>query len=64
MVPGYGFVLNDTMDDFSVDGRANGTGYEPQKANLGGSIGNENSYVDRISQGREETVEFELSLYR
>ena len=33
MVPGYGFVLNDSMDDGSVEGRPNGTGYEPTKAN-------------------------------
>ncbi|WVF70603.1 gamma-glutamyltransferase [Kwoniella sp. CBS 6097] len=33
IVPGYGFVLNDSMDDFSVEGRPNGTGYEPQMAN-------------------------------
>ncbi|WVW82272.1 gamma-glutamyltransferase [Kwoniella bestiolae CBS 10118] len=33
IVPGYGFVLNDSMDDFSVEGRPNGTGYEPQVAN-------------------------------
>nr|XP_018267316.1 gamma-glutamyltransferase [Kwoniella dejecticola CBS 10117]OBR89474.1 gamma-glutamyltransferase [Kwoniella dejecticola CBS 10117] len=33
MVPGYGFILNDSMDDFSVEGRPNGTGYEPQVAN-------------------------------
>ena len=35
IVPGYGIVLNDSMDDFSVEGRPNGTGYEPQKANYG-----------------------------
>jgi len=35
IVPGYGFVLNDSMDDFSVVGRANGTGYEPSPANYG-----------------------------
>jgi gamma-glutamyltranspeptidase/glutathione hydrolase len=34
MVPGYGFVLNDSMDDGSVEGRPNGTGYEPTKANF------------------------------
>ncbi|KAL7425269.1 hypothetical protein Q5752_000957 [Cryptotrichosporon argae] len=34
MVPGYGFVLNDSMDDFSVEGVANGTGYEPSRANF------------------------------
>ncbi|OCF39520.1 gamma-glutamyltransferase [Kwoniella heveanensis CBS 569] len=34
IVPGYGFVLNDSMDDFSVEGRPNGTGYEPQVANF------------------------------
>ncbi|KAK8865895.1 gamma-glutamyltransferase [Kwoniella newhampshirensis] len=33
MVPGFGMVLNDSMDDFSVEGRPNGTGYEPQVAN-------------------------------
>jgi gamma-glutamyltranspeptidase/glutathione hydrolase len=36
MVPGYGFILNDSMDDFSVEGRPNGTGYEPSKPNFGG----------------------------
>ncbi|OCF55483.1 gamma-glutamyltransferase [Kwoniella mangroviensis CBS 10435] len=38
IVPGYGFVLNDSMDDFSVEGRPNQWGYEPQVANfvLGG----------------------------
>jgi gamma-glutamyltranspeptidase/glutathione hydrolase len=35
IVPGYGFVLNDSMDDFSVKGRRNGTGYEPTEANYG-----------------------------
>ena len=35
MVPGYGFVLNDSMDDFSVEGQRNHTGYEPSKANFG-----------------------------
>lgn len=30
----HGFVLNDTMDDFSVDGRPNYTGYEPSIANF------------------------------
>ncbi|ORY25464.1 gamma-glutamyltranspeptidase [Naematelia encephala] len=29
-----GFVLNDSMDDFSVQGRPNQTGYEPTKANF------------------------------
>lgn len=29
----HGIVLNDTMDDFSVQGRANYTGYEPSVAN-------------------------------
>ncbi|KAI9638894.1 nucleophile aminohydrolase [Dioszegia hungarica] len=33
MVPGYGFVLNNSMDDFSVQGRPNGFGYEPTPAN-------------------------------
>ncbi|WWD17920.1 gamma-glutamyltransferase [Kwoniella shandongensis] len=33
MVPGLGLVLNDSMDDFSVEGRPNATGYEPQVAN-------------------------------
>ncbi|KAL0252796.1 gamma-glutamyltransferase [Cryptococcus tetragattii IND107] len=33
MVPGYGFVLNGSMDDFSVEGRPNGFGYEPQVTN-------------------------------
>ena len=37
MVPGYGFILNDSMDDFSVEGRSNATGYVPQKANFGAS---------------------------
>lgn len=35
MVPGYGFVLNGSMDDFSVEGRSNGFGYEPQVTNYG-----------------------------
>lgn len=35
MVPGYGFVLNGSMDDFSVEGRPNGFGYEPQVTNYG-----------------------------
>ena len=35
MVPGYGFILNDSMDDFSVAGRPNATGYEPSPANYG-----------------------------
>ena len=35
IVPGYGFVLGDSMDDFSVVGKANGRGYEPQKENYG-----------------------------
>ncbi len=35
MVPEYGFILNDSMDDFSVEGRPNGTGYEPSPANFG-----------------------------
>ncbi|WVQ85542.1 gamma-glutamyltransferase [Cryptococcus sp. DSM 104549] len=34
MVPGYGIVLNCSMDDFSVEGRPNGTGYEPQVSNF------------------------------
>ncbi|WRT64127.1 gamma-glutamyltransferase [Kwoniella shivajii] len=34
IVPKYGFVLNDSMDDFSIQGRPNGTGYEPQPANF------------------------------
>ncbi|WWC66244.1 gamma-glutamyltransferase [Kwoniella pini CBS 10737] len=33
MVPNFGFILNDSMDDFSIKGRPNGTGYEPQIAN-------------------------------
>ncbi|ODO11948.1 gamma-glutamyltransferase [Cryptococcus amylolentus CBS 6273] len=33
MVPGWGFVLNDSMDDFSVEGRPNQFGYEPQVTN-------------------------------
>lgn len=37
MVPGYGFILNDSMDDFSVAGRPNATGYEPSEANYGSS---------------------------
>lgn len=35
MVPGYGFVLNDSMDDFSVEGTSNASGYEPSPANYG-----------------------------
>jgi gamma-glutamyltranspeptidase/glutathione hydrolase len=35
MDPSSGIVLNDSMDDFSVEGRANGTGYEPSPANYG-----------------------------
>jgi gamma-glutamyltranspeptidase/glutathione hydrolase len=35
MVPGYGFVLNNSMDDFSIEGRPNGFGYEPTEANYG-----------------------------
>lgn len=35
MVPGFGFILNDSMDDFSVKGRPNATGYEPSPANYG-----------------------------
>ncbi|KAK4684485.1 hypothetical protein P7C73_g5688, partial [Tremellales sp. Uapishka_1] len=33
IVPKHGIVLNDSMDDFSVHGRPNGTGYEPSPAN-------------------------------
>lgn len=43
MVPEYGLVLNDSMDDFSVKGRPNGTGYEPTKANYGESTANSGS---------------------
>jgi gamma-glutamyltranspeptidase len=35
MVPEFGFVLNDSMDDFSVQGQTNGTGYPAQQANFG-----------------------------
>lgn len=35
MVPEYGFVLNDSMDDFSIEGMPNGFGYEPTPANFG-----------------------------
>jgi len=34
MVPKWGLVLNDTMDDFSIEGRPNGFGYEPSPTNL------------------------------
>jgi gamma-glutamyltranspeptidase/glutathione hydrolase len=40
MMPKWGFVLNDTMDDFSIEGRPNGFGYEPSPTNLGASPGN------------------------
>ncbi|ORY34735.1 gamma-glutamyltranspeptidase [Naematelia encephala] len=33
IVPGYGFCLNDSMDDFSVEGKPNATGYAPSPAN-------------------------------
>ncbi|WWC86232.1 gamma-glutamyltransferase [Kwoniella dendrophila CBS 6074] len=33
MVPKYGFILNDSMDDFSIKGRSNYTGYAPQPTN-------------------------------
>jgi len=35
MVPKWGLVLNDSMDDFSIEGRPNGFGYEPSPTNLG-----------------------------
>jgi gamma-glutamyltranspeptidase len=35
IVPKWGLVLNDTMDDFSIEGRPNGFGYEPSPTNLG-----------------------------
>lgn len=35
IVPEYGFVLNNSMDDFSVKGQKNATGYEPSEANYG-----------------------------
>lgn len=38
-MPGYGFVLNDSMDDGSVVGRPNGTGYQPTQANYRKRIG-------------------------
>lgn len=37
MVPEYGFVLNDSMDDFSIEGKPNGFGYDPTPANFGTS---------------------------
>jgi gamma-glutamyltranspeptidase len=37
MVPKWGLVLNDSMDDFSIEGRPNGFGYEPSPTNLGKS---------------------------
>jgi len=37
IITGHGFVLNDTMDDFSVAGRPNKFGYEPSAFNLGKS---------------------------
>lgn len=38
MVPEYGFVLNDSMDDFSIEGKPNGFGYDPTPANFGMSL--------------------------
>jgi gamma-glutamyltranspeptidase/glutathione hydrolase len=35
IVPEYGFVLNDSMDDFSVAGKSNAFGYAPSPANFG-----------------------------
>jgi gamma-glutamyltranspeptidase len=35
IVPKWGLVLNDTMDDFSIEGRPNGFGYEPSPTNIG-----------------------------
>jgi hypothetical protein len=65
MVPEYGFVLNDSMDDFSIKGRPNGTGYEPTKANYGESTGvlvsSEEWSADGTNSGRRETP-FELEL--
>lgn len=51
MVPGYGFVINDSMDDFSVKGRPNGTGYEPTKANYGESTAKQRVLVPSEKSG-------------
>jgi hypothetical protein len=59
IVPGYGFVLNDSMDDFSIAGRPNGTGYEPSPPNYGMSFG---SLADS-SRWREKAAELQLSIH-
>jgi len=39
MVPGTGVMLNDSMDDFSVEGKSNHFGYAPSVANYGACWG-------------------------
>lgn len=59
MVPGYGFVLNDSMDDGSVEGRPNETGYEPTKANYREcSLGRPDG-----SRGRQKATLVQLSVH-
>lgn len=60
IVPGFGFVLNDSMDDFSVKGQRNATGYEPSEANYGESM---RLTAADDSHAGQAAVELELPLY-
>jgi hypothetical protein len=64
MVPKWGLVLNDSMDDFSIEGRPNGFGYEPSPTNLGKSIGAIYEFSSSSSERAKTTFELELPIYR
>lgn len=49
MVPGHGIVLNDSMDDFSVRGKANVWGYAPAQANFS-ELSNDFAETSRAGQ--------------
>jgi gamma-glutamyltranspeptidase/glutathione hydrolase len=56
MVPKWGLVLNDSMDDFSIEGRPNGFGYEPSPTNLGKSADANLKSANEVVKGRKRPL--------
>lgn len=70
MVPKYGFPLNDSMDDFSIEGKPNGFGYDPTPANFGKLHPADTVFPSPavavlilLSERWEKTSEFELPVF-